>query len=103
MPDSSLVIRSIQPDDIPGLHAIVSHPQVAENGLHLYTTEYSDTQENFQKSIPGVHRLVGVSLLRLHLVIGRTGAGEDAEQPFERVVRLRLDDQAVAIVGDPNP
>ncbi|MBE2223705.1 MAG: GNAT family N-acetyltransferase [Anaerolineae bacterium] len=59
MPDFTLQIRAIQPDDIPGLHAIISHPQVAENGLHLYTTEFSDTQEQFQKSKPGVHRLVG--------------------------------------------
>ncbi len=60
MPKSDLIIRSIQPDDIPGLHAIMSHQKVAETGLHLYTTEYSDTQEEFQKSKPGVHRLVGV-------------------------------------------
>ena len=60
MSKPSLLIRSIQPDDIPDLHAIMSHPKVAETGLHLYTTEYSDTQENFQKSKPGVHRLVGL-------------------------------------------
>ena len=55
-----LQIRPIHPDDIPALYAIMSHPQVAESGLHLTTTEYSDTQENFQKSKPGVHRLVGI-------------------------------------------
>jgi len=57
---ANLHIRSIQPDDIPGLHAIMSHPQVAKTGLYLYTTEYSDTQEQFQKSKAGVHRLVGI-------------------------------------------
>jgi L-phenylalanine/L-methionine N-acetyltransferase len=57
---AQLFIRSPHPDDIPALHAIVSHPQVAENGLHLYTTEYSETQEVFQKPKPGVHRLVGL-------------------------------------------
>jgi len=56
----NLHIRSPFPDDIPALHTIMSHPQVAETGLHLYTTEYSDTVDNFQKSKPGVHRLVGV-------------------------------------------
>ena len=59
-PPPQLHVRSIHPDDIPALHAIMSHPQVAENGLHLYTTEYSDTQEAFQKSKPGLHQLVGV-------------------------------------------
>ena len=60
MSNPSLLIRSIQPDDIPGLHALMSHPKVAETSLHLHTTEYSNTQEEFQKSKPGVHRLVGV-------------------------------------------
>ncbi len=60
MPNSELTIRSIEPDDIPGLHAIMSHPKVAETGLHLYTTAYSNTQEEFQQSKKGVHRLVGV-------------------------------------------
>jgi L-phenylalanine/L-methionine N-acetyltransferase len=57
---SQLLIRSPHPDDIPDLHAIISHPQVAESGLHLYTTEYSETQEVFARAKPGVHRLVGV-------------------------------------------
>ena len=60
MSKPSLLIRSIQPDDIPGLHALMSHPKVAETSLHLHTTEYSNTQEEFQKSKSGVHRLVGV-------------------------------------------
>lgn len=59
MPEQ-LQFRSIHPDDIPALHAIMSHPQVAESGLHLYTTEYSDTEDNFRTSKPGVHRLVGL-------------------------------------------
>lgn len=57
---TQLTIRSPHPDDIPDLHAIISHPQVAESGLHLYTTEYSETQEVFQKQSPGIYRLVGV-------------------------------------------
>lgn len=59
MPDSSLHIRSIQPDDTAGLHTIMSHPKVAETSLHLYTTKYSDTQETVQKSQLGIHQLIG--------------------------------------------
>lgn len=55
-----LLVRSPHPDDIPALHAIMSHPLVAESGLHLYTSEYSETQEVFAKSKPGVYRLVGL-------------------------------------------
>lgn len=84
MPESSLHIRSIHPDDIPDLHAIMSHPQVVETGLHLYTTEYSDTQANFEKSKKGAHRLVGVhdgkvvvyGLLRQYLRPRLTHTGE---------------------------
>jgi putative acetyltransferase len=84
MPNPDLVIRSIHPDDFPDLHAIMSHPQVAETGLHLYSTEYSDTQENFKQSKSGVHRLVGVldgrvvayGLLRQYLRPRLTHTGE---------------------------
>ncbi|MBK8988690.1 MAG: GNAT family N-acetyltransferase [Chloroflexi bacterium] len=53
-------VRSVHPDDIPALHAIMSHPRVAANGLHLYTTEYSHTQESFQTAKAGLHRVVSV-------------------------------------------
>ena len=60
MSDSFLIIRSIHPDDIPNLHALLSHSQINENSLHFAIAEYSDTQAIFQQSKPGHHRLIGV-------------------------------------------
>lgn len=60
MPESSLLIRPIQPDDIPALHALLNQPQVIENSTRLIPNEYSDTQETFQHSKPGQHRRVAV-------------------------------------------
>ncbi|MCZ7671286.1 MAG: GNAT family N-acetyltransferase [Chloroflexi bacterium] len=47
MPESSLLIRPIQPDDIPALHTLLNQPQVIENSTRLIPNEYSDTQETF--------------------------------------------------------
>ena len=60
MSPSNIIIRAILPEDIPGLHSTLNHPQVVENSIYLTTTEYSDTQETFQHSKPGQHRRVAV-------------------------------------------
>lgn len=55
-----LQIRPLHPDDIPALHAILSHPAVARWTDLLTTREYSQSEAEYRTAQTGMHRLVGI-------------------------------------------
>ena len=57
---SPLHIRPVHPDDVPALHAILTHPEVARWTDLNPAQEFSQTAVEFQAAQTGVHRLAAV-------------------------------------------
>jgi L-phenylalanine/L-methionine N-acetyltransferase len=55
-----LHIRSIHPDDIAPLHALLTHPAITAIAPQFLHREYSQTVADFQSAQAAMHRLVGV-------------------------------------------
>lgn len=57
----SIVVRPVEPDDLPDLYTLLRDPQVVRDTLGLPSMAFSETNSWLSEAQPGHHRLIAVS------------------------------------------